>query len=105
MVVKETAIFSSSTWTLNCLLFVQGRAGADGARGMPGQTGTKVLKTSSSCIRNDIFITLVVEALNFLFVFQGDRGFDGLAGLPGEKGHRVSTLMSPHQMKSTLSSV
>lgn len=42
-------------------LFFQGRAGSDGARGMPGQTGTK-----------------------------GDRGFDGLAGLPGEKGHRVS---------------
>uniref|UniRef100_A0A8C3B512 Collagen, type XI, alpha 1b n=1 Tax=Cyclopterus lumpus TaxID=8103 RepID=A0A8C3B512_CYCLU len=36
-----------------------GRNGADGARGMPGEGGSK-----------------------------GDRGFDGLPGLPGEKGHR-----------------
>uniref|UniRef100_A0A8C2KD55 Collagen, type XI, alpha 1a n=1 Tax=Cyprinus carpio TaxID=7962 RepID=A0A8C2KD55_CYPCA len=39
----------------------EGRAGADGGRGMPGESGSK-----------------------------GDRGFDGLPGLPGEKGHRVS---------------
>ncbi|KAK2509090.1 hypothetical protein MC885_010568 [Smutsia gigantea] len=48
------------SWTPR--MHLQGRAGADGARGMPGEPGVK-----------------------------GDRGFDGLPGLPGEKGHRGDT--------------
>lgn len=66
----------------------QGRSGADGARGLPGDTGPKVGDT----IKIGAWGDCQVEDSGFrwcLFV-QGDRGFDGLPGLPGEKGQRVS---------------
>lgn len=64
----------------------QGRPGADGARGLPGDTGPKVgpgpgLEGGTVGGR---------EPRSAGFLCQGDRGFDGLPGLPGEKGQRVS---------------
>lgn len=97
----------------------QGRAGADGARGMPGEPGSKV---PHAITHPFMFITHVTTYEEIAYCFhkallrancspwwlccvvvllcgdilccvsaQGDRGFDGLPGLPGEKGHRVST--------------
>lgn len=87
-------------------LFLQGRAGADGARGMPGESGPKVMFSSSEapplnlertfCL-NQVLVdpkklqkTTTEVILTHVCVSQGDRGFDGLPGLPGDKGHRVS---------------
>ncbi len=81
----------SLTWYL-CVL--QGRNGADGARGMPGEAGPKVKHTAGYPLNQWVCRGCVwkeIDRANHLFLFQGDRGFDGLPGLPGEKGHRVSS--------------
>lgn len=74
----------------------QGRSGADGARGMPGETGSKVrlFITRLAAHHFNLWDCCYRANLGCLgrsaLVAQGDRGFDGLPGLPGEKGHRVS---------------
>ncbi len=78
---------------ISSLIFLwQGRAGADGARGMPGESGSKVQEYSQPHICDMLYSTYKYIVWMFLpsSFSQGDRGFDGLPGLPGEKGHRVS---------------
>lgn len=68
------------------LRILQGRNGADGARGIPGEAGPKVEPFSQFF---DVYM-FVARNDRASYLFQGDRGFDGLPGLPGDKGHRVS---------------
>lgn len=67
---------------------LQGRSGADGARGLPGDTGPKVGDGAGTEACGNARVKDSRPSC-CLFV-QGDRGFDGLPGLPGEKGQRVS---------------
>lgn len=79
-------VWFSQFLTSSYLLVFQGRNGADGARGIPGEAGPKVQRSLGSPVNVYAFVTWT-DGTNGL---QGDRGFDGLPGLPGEKGHRVS---------------
>lgn len=103
----------------------KGRAGADGSRGMPGESGSKVCHHPTFHVHVTKYRWEIVHYFHKALLraycnpwwyfmcgdvawsgdilccvsVQGDRGFDGLPGLPGEKGHRVSTVwwLSPVQ--------
>ena len=87
-----------------CVPDPQGRNGADGARGMPGEAGGKVNTGDLFSHNPQVFAHGAICDLRqevqlpstcvFLYLLsQGDRGFDGLPGLPGEKGHRVRRVL------------